>query len=288
MRRGPAATAIALGLALIVGVGPPGGRARAADAPAQRRSVAVIEYRAGVQLAAGVGDRLAQALRKAAALTVVDHPEAQRRLGPRIDSDVARCAGEAACVAAIGARLEVDEVLLVGVSQLGDVVLSLQRIDVDRAEVGARLAETLEADQELDDARLLAWLKKLYPPEVFRRYGFIAVTSNVDGATVTINGQDRGRTPLPGAGRIRVFAPRSYRVNLSKRGFLPFDARIDVLPDATVSVRAELVPTEGQVAWYKRWYLWAIVGGIAAAGAIGVTVYATRPDDQHVSGFVFR
>jgi len=72
------------------------------------------------------------------------------------------------------------------------------------------------------------------------RFGSIAITTNVDGAKVMINGKEGGVTPL--AGHLKVPAPASYDVSLAKKGYLPFSARINVPPDATVEVRAELTP----------------------------------------------
>jgi len=62
---------------------------------------------------------------------------------------------------------------------------------------------------------------------------------------------------------------------VTKSGYVQFQAGIDVLPDATVEVRATLVREEGKQPWYKRWYVWAAVGGVVAAVAIGATVAAT-------------
>jgi hypothetical protein len=143
----------------------------------------------------------------------------------------------------------------------------------------------LPAD-ELSDEQLGGWLRQLYPPEVFKLYGFIVVTANVDGAEVKINGQVRGETPLEG--KVKVLAPRSYRVELATKNHAPFAARIDVPPDATVEVRAELTPDAGAVSWYKRWWLWAIVGGVAVGAAVGVTAYALQPDTTQVPGFIQR
>jgi hypothetical protein len=257
--------------------------ARAAE---ERRKVAVLEYRAGAEGAPDLGARTAARLRKLAALTVIDPQEARRR-NPRVDAQLARCAGNASCVSRAGVTVEADEVLLVAVSQLGDLVVNLQRIDVEGEKVAAQHSEVLSegaVPEAKIDERIDEWLKKLYPPEVFKRYGFIAVTSNVDGAKVTINEKDAGETPLPD--KIRVLAPRNYHVGLTRSGYLPFSARIDVVPDSSVEVRAELSPETASVPWYKRWYVWGIVGGVAAGVAIGTAVYLTRPDQLHDAGFV--
>src|SRR5262249_26029056 len=159
--------------------------------------------------AAGIGERLAKLLKANAAFEVIDLAEARRR-APRIDAEVAKCGGDAMCVGAVGERIGADEVLLVGVSQLGDVVLAMQRIDAKPGEVGARLAESLPPDSEPLDDEVLGWLRQLYPPEAFRRYGAIQVLADVDGAQVSLNGEASGKTPI--GKPISVRAPASYKL----------------------------------------------------------------------------
>jgi hypothetical protein len=252
------------------------GEAHGAGPP--HRKVAVLEYRAGVEKAPDLAQRFADRLRRTAALAVADPQDARRDL-PAVDADVARCSGEPACVARVGAGLAVDEVLLVGISQLGDLVLALQRIDVATATATARLSAVLPDGGAADDEALDGWLRQLYPPETFRRYGHIAVVTNVAGAEVRLNDKNYGETPLDD--KLRVLAPRNYTVAVRKKGYLPFTARIDLLADADVEVRAELQKEVTASPWYKRWYFWAAVGGAAAAVAIGTSVGLTRPDTSH-------
>src|SRR5262249_34162518 len=140
-----------------------------------KKTVAVLEYRAGARGATNIGLRLANQLKAQSSLSVIDLPEARRRMGARIDAEVARCSGEALCIGALGEQLGASEVLLVGVSQLGDVVLALQRIDSRRGQAGARLAESMAPGVEPSDEELLAWLRQLFPPDVFRRFGAIQI-----------------------------------------------------------------------------------------------------------------
>jgi len=120
--------------------------ALAAEQGEVRRRVAVLEHRANVQRLARLAERLAATLEKTAAFVVIDPEEARRRMSD-ISAEVANCAGNTVCISRLGAELHADEVLLVGVSQLGDVVLALERIDVAHHSMGPRLAETLPADQ---------------------------------------------------------------------------------------------------------------------------------------------
>jgi hypothetical protein len=239
-----------------------------------KRTVAVLEYRAGARAAHDVGMRLARLLRDTSALTVIDPQEARRKL-PRVDADVARCGGEARCIGGIGEQLGAEEVLLAGVSQLGDIIIALQRIDARRGQAGARLAESLPPDSEVTDEQGLNWLKTLFPPEVFRRYGTIAVEADQPGANISLNNEGAGRTPA--GGPIRVRAPGTYRLRVDKRGYVSFEARVDVLPDANIVVRATMVKETREAPWYKRWYVWAAIGGaVAVAGAATAIYFGTR------------
>ncbi len=247
-------------------------------------TVAVLEYRAGARGAVDIGERLADLLVKNAAFSVVSPREARRRIGARVDAEVAHCAGDPACLARIGAQLDAGEVLSIGISQLGDVVIALSRIDVNHPAQRLRLAESLAPESEPSDTDLLGWLRQLYPPEAFRRFGAIRIKSDVDGAEVRINGEPRGKTPLANALSLR--APASYQLELGRRGYLPFAARIDLLPDATVEVRASLSPSEHALVWYKRWYVWAIIGGTLAAAGGGLAIYYGTRTSGAPQGFI--
>ncbi len=248
-------------------------------------SVAVLEYRAGARGATDIGERLAGLLAQNAAFSIVGPKEARRRLGAHVDAEVAHCAGEPSCLARIGAQLDAGEVLIIGVSQLGDVVLALSRIDVKNPTPKLRLAESLAPNTEPSDADLLGWLRQLYPPEAFRRFGAIRIKSDVDGAEVRVNGEPHGKTPLADALSLR--APASYQIELDRHGYQPFAARIDLLPDVTVEVRASLASAAGgPVVWYKRWYVWAIVGGALAATGAGLAIYYGTRTDSAPQGFI--
>jgi hypothetical protein len=252
----------------------------------EKRTVAVLEYRAGARGARDIGLKLARLLRETASLKIVDGQEARRKLGPKVDNELAKCGGEAMCVGAIGEQLGADEVLLVGVSQLGDIIIALSRIDAKRGQAGARLAESLPQDKEITDEQALGWLRQLFPPEVFRRYGSIAIDANQEGAAVSLNNEPAGKTPLPEP--VKVRAPATYNLKVAKNGFVPFEARVDVLPDANVAVHATLVKESREVPWFKRWYVWAIVGGVVAAGAAGTAIYFGTRVESTPLGYVQR
>lgn len=245
----------------------------AAGAPpaGEAQTVALFEFRNDVKQLADLPERLTQALTQNTSLTVINLAAARRRLGPSVDAEVARCDGETACLSQVGRKLGATEVLLLAVSQLGDVVMALQRISVAEQRVTARFADSIVSGQSVDEARILSWLQQLYPPETFKRYGQIRITTDIDGAQVYVNAKARGKTPL--GAPLQVLAPGNYRLLIEKDKYLPFQAAISVMPDSVVEVTARL-PREGkETPWYRRWYVWAGIGaGVAAVVATGVAI----------------
>ena len=64
---------------------------------------------------------------------------------------------------------------------------------------------------------------------------------------------------------------------------MPFQARVDVLPDANVEVHATLVKESKDAPWYKRWYVWATVGGAVAAGGAATAIISARVPNRRRS-----
>ncbi len=240
-----------------------------------KRKVAVLEYRGGSAALPNIGARVATILQSKTSLAVVDADAARAVFGSALDSDVAKCAGEAKCVAGLGRKLKVAEVLLIGVSEFGDVILTLQRIDSKSGKVRSRVAEALAPDQNPADDMLLEYLRRVLPRDDFVQWGTILINANVTGARVTVGGKPRGKTPVE---PMRVRAPASYDIAVDKGGYTGFRATVQVPPDAEVLVRPRL--TAESDAWYKKWWVVAIAGGVAVS-AVTVAVIATRdsPDD---------
>lgn len=249
--------------------------APAVAAPHPRRAVAVLEYRSGSPALPEVDQRVAKILRKKTSISVIDVEDARRRYGRNLDRNVVECAGEAGCIAKIGKKLEAREVVLVGISEFGDVILTLQRIDVDSGKVITRVAEAMAPDRAPDDAELLRHLQRVLPKSDFLRFGVIRIDANIDGAIVAIGGKERGKTPIE---PVRVRAPATYAIRLDKAGYVPFRAEVFVPPDAEVKVDPTLA-RQSNDAWYKRWWVLAITGTVAA-GAVTAVVLTRDSSNQ--------
>ncbi len=245
-----------------------------ADEPDPRRAVAVLSFRAGASELPNIEQRLADILSERTSLAVIDADMARRRYGNDIDGAVVDCAGDVSCVARLGRDLDAAEVLLVGVSRFGDVILTLQRINVSAGAVEVRIAEAMAPGQAPGGDALLEYLRRLMPAGDFRRYGIIRIEANIAGAVIHIDEEPRGVTPIA---PLRLPAPNEYDIRVAKDGFVPFEVQAAVPPEGEIFVRAVL--SKQEKAWYARWWLWALVGTTATAVGVGTGLYLRRNQD---------
>jgi hypothetical protein len=247
-----------------------------------RRKVVVIEYRAGSSALPKVVEQLVAEMSKQTSLQVLGPDQTKTLYGEALEPTIVKCGGEAECVAKIGQKVGAAEVVLVGISELGDVILTMQRIDVRTRAVSARIAESLAAGADPTADQLGSYLTKLLPPSDFLRFGIIAITSNQPGAAVTVGGEKRGVTPIE---PLKLHAPAKYPIRIEKEGFVPFTTTVQLPPDSELKVDAELSLRGGGSHWYEKWYVYA--GGVVVLGLVGGGVYfATRepPNSVPVGG----
>lgn len=253
---------------------------RAAADPNPKRKVTVLEFRSGSSGLPGIATRVAGALAKQTSLQLIGPDQARALYGEQIDNVLVKCGGEADCVAKIGNKLGAAEVILIGVSELGDVILTMQRIDVGAATVRARVADSLASGSQPNDAQLDGYLSKLLPPGDFLRFGVIEILASETGALVRVGGESRGTTPVP---PLRLRAPATYDVRVEKDGFVPFSTQVQLPPDGELRVKAQL-QRPGRSHWYTKWYVLAGMG-LAVAGAAGGAIYfATNQPGERVPG----
>jgi hypothetical protein len=244
--------------------------------PNPQRRVTVLEYRAGSSALRGIAQRVVDRLGTRTSLALLSPDQTRALYGDHVEQALVRCAGESECVARIGQKVGAAEVILIGVSELGDVILTMQRIDVPERRVASRIAESLASGTQPTEPQLDQYLARLLPPSDFLRFGIIDIIANEAGAAVTVGGEPRGVTPLP---PIKLSAPASYDIRLEKTGFIPFAVQVAVPPDGQVRVNAQLQKKGAGSAWYQHWYVLAAASAIVV-GAAGTTAhFATRGDD---------
>ncbi|MGE5184523.1 MAG: PEGA domain-containing protein [Acidobacteriota bacterium] len=252
--------------------------------PDRNRKVIVLEYRAGSSAMPGIANRLVQALSKQTSLDVLGPDQTRAVYGEHLEQVIVKCAGDADCVARIGQKVGASEVILIGVSELGDVILTMQRIDVASHDVQARVADSLATGNAPSDAQLGEYLAKLLPPSDFVRFGVLDIVASEAGAAVTVNKRPRGMTPIP---PLKLHAPATYDIRVEKTGFEPFTASVKLPPDSEIKLPARL-QRPGHTAWYAHWYV-LVPASLVVAGAAGATIYvATQktPDRVPVGGNV--
>jgi hypothetical protein len=237
--------------------------------PNPKRKVIVLEYRSGSSALQGISRRVVGAIGQQTSLAVLGPDQARAVYGDHLDQVLGKCAGDAACIAKIGQRAAAAEVILVGVSELGDVILTMQRIDVGSRGVSARIADSLAEGATPTDAQVDAYLQRLLPPTDFLRFGMIEIVANLAGAAVTVGDERRGETPLP---PLKLPAPAAYEIRVEKTGFLPYRTKIALPPDGEIKVEANLARPGATPAWYQRRYVVAGLG-LVVAGAGGTAIY---------------
>jgi hypothetical protein len=246
--------------------------------PDPKRKVIVLEYRSGSSALTGIASRIVGALSKQTSLEVLGPDQTRATYGEHLDQVIVKCAGEAECVARIGQKVGAAEVILVGVSELGDVILTMQRIEVADRNVAARVADSLANGAAPSDSALDGYLTKLLPPSDFVRFGVIAIQSTENGAAVSVNKEARGLTPIP---PLKLHAPATYDIRVEKSGFEPFTASVRLPPDSEIKLPARL-QRPGHTAWYAHWYV-LVPASLVLAGAAGGTIYfATRTTSDRV------
>jgi hypothetical protein len=236
------------------------------------RKVAVIEYRAGSAALPAIATNIAAVLKSHTGLTVLSPDQTQAVYGDGLDQAIVKCAGANQCIAAIGKRVGVAEMLLVGVSEFGGVILTMQRIDVASEQVTSRVAESISNSAGPSNDEMIGFAVRLLPPSDFLRFGSIAIIANVSGAQVTVGGKVRGLTPVS---VLAVTAPAKYDIRVEKSGYVPFSASVQVPPEGAVRVSAELSLRSTGSRWYQKW--WVLAGaGVLVAGTTAAVVYSTR------------
>jgi len=272
-------------LAVVAGRAP-----RAHGDPDPRRKLIVLEYRAGSSALPGIAGRVVATLARQTSLGVLGPDQARAIYGDHLDQVLVKCAGEAVCVARIGQKVGAAEVILVGISELGDVILTMQRIDVAGRDVTGRIADSLATGAAPSDGQIAGYVNRLLPPGDFLRFGVIDIVANLAGAAVTVGGQPRGTTPIEA---LKLPAPASYDIRIDKAGYVPFTTRVALPPDGEVKVEAEL-SRRGGAAWYQHWYVLA-AAGVIVAGAGGTAIYFGTRDtgspsagngELHVTGSI--
>lgn len=254
---------------------------------------------------AGLTEELANGI-LAASLSALESMTERRAVRSIMDGAVITAVAECADPACIGAQI----------TELGGIAAVLVRMgranarapftvtyEVVAAVTGDRSGEPVTAslDSDAEAAPVatlgpaLAQLRGHLPPAPIQATLLLAI--NVDGAMVTVDGEGVGESPVapievrPGRRTVRVTRPgfSSYQRNVE----ITADGlriNIDLEPDEQELARlvaAEEAAADGRPAvggsddpWFKKWYVWAGVGGAVVLTAIIIGVAASGGASQ--------
>ncbi|MBI1948178.1 MAG: hypothetical protein HYS27_20985 [Deltaproteobacteria bacterium] len=190
------------------------------------------------------------------------------------------CAGDAACLSALGKRVGAASVVAGSVGVAGDTLnIALKVIDV--ATGVEKRVEQGQAPLDQAEAAVRALAFKLLDPAGYNASGAISVDVGMPGATVLVDGAPRGTTPL--IGPIGGLPPGRRAVEVRAPGVQPWRKFVEAPVDGVARIRlvqegdllveraataAGKAPTGGKVAVSPL--VWAGAGALAAGVASGI------------------
>jgi len=212
------------------------------------------------------------------------------------------CEGDDACLAALGRRLKVDQIVAGTLASLGqDYVVTLKMVDSATGKAVLRFSEPMsgQAEQLIEAVRVAAY--RLLAPE--RLKGDLQVLVTIPGAAIFVDGKRVGESPLRSA--LSQLEVREHQIRITHPDYLDFVKKVAVRFQKTTLVqvtmqRPRLAPPVREVAavpgppevrdartpWYSKWWFWTIVGAVAVGTglAVGLLVpprtYEPRRCDQ--------
>jgi hypothetical protein len=221
-----------------------------------------------------------------------------RRLPSRIDverasatrPELAECTADPACLKPLARALKVSRIVAGNVGGLADsYVINLKLVSDDGREL-ERVAATLRGspDELIDEVRVAAL--RLIAPE--RLVGAIAILSEVPGATVGLDGNWVGQTPL--VGPLAGLSVGTHRLTVERLGYSPFAEDVPVRYEKTTQVvvrqvavtdaaRRELARARPKLI-YERWYFWTGAAAAAVGAALAIGFAVPKQQVAHCAG----
>lgn len=202
----------------------------------------------------------------------------RREIDRVVTSEQKDCTGEEKCLAAIGKRLGVDIVVTGTVGAMGDsYVLNIKAVETATAKQLQRIqSDPLHGspDDLIEGVRVAAY--KLLAPD--QLHGAIQIQSDLVGAEVRLDGNNVGKTPLPGLGVLARQTLGKHKLRVQAAGYAPFEEDVDVHFQKVSQVVVRLLPSNELVGmgrvqrvakqpFYTK--TWFIVGVGVAAVAVG-------------------
>lgn len=201
------------------------------------------------------------------------------------------CEGADGCLAAIGRSLKAKTIISGTLASLGqDYVVTLKAVDAASGTSVRRISETLSGEREqlIEAVRVAAY--RLLRPEQLR--GSLQVLVNIAGATIYLDGQRMGVSPLRAA--LTNLEVREHSLRIAHPEFVDFIRKVNVRFQKTSLVRVTLNRPKADLArpvdgsrlppvvknrptpWYSSWWFWTVVGVVAVGAGTAVGLFVPR------------
>ncbi|HEX9242026.1 MAG TPA: PEGA domain-containing protein [Anaeromyxobacter sp.] len=287
---------LALLAALVAAAPPP---ARAAD---PKPKIAVLDLTANgasKELASAAGGIAANELDRMATFQIVTSDAIRNMLAFEKQRQMLGCT-DAGCMAEIGGALGVDWLISGKVTKLAaspgvpeTYSLDLTLTNVRKAQRESSVIESAKTESELVQKTGKA-AQKLVSKILAGRTGRLVVTTAEIGATVIVDEQVRGTTPL----RAAVQLPAGpHAVTVEKKGFVAYQRDVQVESGKVIEERVSLVPSPDFVREYEsrqkklRLGAWISTGiaaaGIAAAVALQISANSLYGNESTPGTFLY-
>jgi hypothetical protein len=274
--------AIALSLAVVLPA--------AAHAAEELVKVAVLDIKpqAGIskELASTVTGMVANEADRLDVFKVISKADIASMLQFEADKQLVGCEASESCLAEIGGALGVEHIIYGQLSKLGEAYNLQLTLASPAGAVENRVSENVTGGEgKLIDASGRA-VKQLVSKILQGREGFLLLVTAEIGATVKIDGQVKGVTPM--RGRLPL-AWGPHLLEVEKQGFVTYAEDVQIPAKAALEKPVSLIPSPDFLSNYEgaanRMRLGAyITTGVAVLGVAG---YAYGQIDQEISYTAF-
>ena len=227
-------------------------------------------------LAESLSQILASRLGEYKNMKVVSKAEMKAMIGFEFEKKAMGCSDDISCLAEVGGAMGVDYIVSGTLGKMKKTfVLNLMMINIKRARVKNRVGVTWKGDSAKLIELMAPYVKLLIEGEPATKYrGKLDLLVSQDAAKVYLDDQEKGQTPL----KMQLFLPiGKHTVKLSKKGFVDYEQDVVIRKGLANVLTVRMIDEASLRPWYKKWWVWTIVGTVVASGVAG-TVYLTRSD----------
>jgi hypothetical protein len=171
--------------------------------------------------------------------------------------------------AALGRAADAELIVISSVTKLGDeLLLTLELADTTSGMVTNRQRATYRGPPAGLVELIRPYVARLLDGTAAEAYrGQLEILSTEPNAVVVLGDRNIGNTPVQPVTDLPI---GRHRVQISKDGFVPYQADIVVNREETTVLQASLVDEASLAPWYTKWWVWtavvaAVVGGTTAA-----------------------